>query len=199
MSRGRKPRQDELELWRKVARSAEPLNPGAKRPVAETAIPEPAADVPNIAKDFLNDLPARVRGKPDMRRGHDLAPSLPERMSKTPVQMDKKAFGQMTKGRLSPEARIDLHGMTLDRAHPALSRFIMSQHSAGKRLVLVITGKGKSRDDGGPIPVRTGVLRHQVPQWLALPPMSSVVLQVSSAHQKHGGVGAYYVYLRRAR
>jgi len=105
----------------------------------------------------------------------------------------------MSKGRLQPEARLDLHGLTLDRALSALTRFILSQHASGRRLVLVITGKGKDRDDGGPIPVRFGVLRHQVPQWLALPPLAGVILQVSQSHQKHGGSGAYYVYLKRSR
>ena len=89
--------------------------------------------------------------------------------------------------------------MTLDRAQGVLSQFIMSAHGSGKRLVLVITGKGKKRDEGGPIPVRHGVLRHQVPQWLSVPPLSMMVLQVSEAHASHGGGGAYYVYLRRNR
>jgi DNA-nicking Smr family endonuclease len=89
--------------------------------------------------------------------------------------------------------------MTLDRAHPALTQFILGSHAKGRRLVLVITGKGKMRDEGGPIPVRHGVLRHQVPQWLSMPPLSSAVLQVSQAHISHGGGGAYYVYLRRHR
>ena len=62
------------------------------------------------------------------------------------------------------EDRIDLHGMTLDQAHPALIGFIMRSYGEGKRLVLVITGKGKAKDEGGPIPVRLGVLKHQVPQ-----------------------------------
>lgn len=98
-----------------------------------------------------------------------------------------------------PEAKIDLHGMTMSQAHPALVNFVMRNHGRGARLVLVITGKGKSADEGGPIPVRHGVLKHQVPQWLALPPLRGVVLQVTQAHQKHGGGGAYYVYLRRTR
>jgi DNA-nicking Smr family endonuclease len=113
--------------------------------------------------------------------------------------MDNKSFGKLKRGKLRPEGRIDLHGMTLDRAHPALKHFIQTSHRNGKRLVLVITGKGKQRDDGGPIPVRYGVLRHQVPQWLSSPPLSSVVLQVAQAHISHGGSGAYYVYLRRQR
>jgi DNA-nicking Smr family endonuclease len=62
-----------------------------------------------------------------------------------------------------------------------------------------VTGKGKQRDDGGPIPVRIGVLRHQVPQWLNNPPLSLAILQVTQAHVRHGGGGAYYVYLKKAR
>jgi DNA-nicking Smr family endonuclease len=67
----------------------------------------------------------------------------------------------------------------------------------GLRLVLVITGKGKVKDEDGPIPIRQGVLRHQVPQWLEAPPIGSLVLNIRQAHLRHGGGGAYYVYLRR--
>jgi DNA-nicking Smr family endonuclease len=96
-----------------------------------------------------------------------------------------------------PEARIDLHGMTLAEAHPELIRFVLNAHADAMRLVLVITGKGKDRDDGGPIPRRMGALRHQVPQWLRLLPLGPVVQQVAEAHARHGGHGALYVYLRR--
>jgi DNA-nicking Smr family endonuclease len=111
--------------------------------------------------------------------------------------MDAKTHGKMTRGKLAPEARIDLHGMTLAEAHPELIRFILNAQAQGLRLVLVITGKGKRRDDPGPIPQRVGALRHQVPHWLRLPPLGPAVLQISEAHLKHGGAGAYYVYLRR--
>ena len=103
----------------------------------------------------------------------------------------------MRRGKLAPEARIDLHGMTLAEAHPELIHFILNAQTAGMRLVLVITGKGKRRDDTGPIPQRVGALRHQVPQWLRLPPLGPAVLQITEAHLKHGGSGAYYVYLRK--
>jgi len=105
----------------------------------------------------------------------------------------------MKRGKLVPEARLDLHGLTLERAHPALVSFILRSQAQGLRLVLVITGKGKERDEGGPMPVRRGVLRHQVPQWLSMPPTHQAVLQVAQAHIGHGGGGAYYVYLRRRR
>jgi DNA-nicking Smr family endonuclease len=45
--------------------------------------------------------------------------------------MDAKTHGKMTRGKLQPEARIDLHGMTLAEAHPELIRFILNAHAAG--------------------------------------------------------------------
>jgi DNA-nicking Smr family endonuclease len=113
--------------------------------------------------------------------------------------MDHKAHRKLTRGRLTPEARIDLHGMTLAEAHPELIRFILRAQDTGLRLVLVITGKGRLGADDGPIPMRHGLLRHQVPLWLHQAPLGAVVLQVAQAHLKHGGAGAYYVYLRRSR
>ncbi|WP_341540294.1 Smr/MutS family protein [Rhodovulum euryhalinum] len=113
--------------------------------------------------------------------------------------MDRKAFARLRGGKLSPEARIDLHGMTLAQAHPALNGFILRAQAEGRRLVLVITGKGLGPDGDGPIPERRGVLKRQVPHWLHQPPLSAAVLQVAEAHRRHGGEGAFYVYLRRAR
>lgn len=131
--------------------------------------------------------------------GSQLAPSVSERLAHAPVRMDHGTHKKMLRGKLKPEARIDLHGMTLAQAHPALTRFILGAHEDGLRLVLVITGKGKDRDDPGPIPIRRGVLKHQVPNWLHMPPLGRVVLDIREAHIRHGGAGAYYVYLRRTR
>ncbi|MEQ8898303.1 MAG: Smr/MutS family protein [Roseovarius sp.] len=130
---------------------------------------------------------------------HDVLPGLPEQIAATPVQMDRKAYDRLKRGKLKPEGRIDLHGMTLDQAGPALQSFIMKSFARERRLVLVITGKGRRSPDDGPIPQRPGVLRHTVPHWLQSPPLSQMVLQITEAHIRHGGGGAYYVYLRRKR
>ena len=98
-------------------------------------------------------------------------PSIEERLAAHPLRMDRRTHQQMLRGKLKPEARIDLHGMTVAEAHPELVRFLLNAQSAGKRMVLVITGKGKVKDDHGPIPQRMGVLRHQLPHWLAQPPL----------------------------
>lgn len=111
------------------------------------------------------------------------------------MRMDPKIHRRMSQGKLRPEARLDLHGMTLAEAQPELLRFVLSCHARGARLVLVITGKG--RGDHGPLPTRPGALRHQVPHWLHGSPLAAIVQQVAPAHFRHGGEGAYYVYLRR--
>ncbi|WP_299349163.1 Smr/MutS family protein [uncultured Shimia sp.] len=188
----RKLTQDEIALWRKVAETTHRFHPDQSRHEGPKPKPKPV----KVAKPRIEQFSLGAKAKTRMP-GHDLMPGISERVARTPVQMDKKMFGKMKRGKMLPEGKIDLHGMTVDRAHPALTGFLLRSHAEGKRLVLVITGKGKSKGDDGPIPVRRGILKHQVPQWLSMPPLSGVVLQVAEAHLKHGGTGAYYVYLRR--
>lgn len=197
---GKKPRSlrpDEQELWDRVASSAVPLVETPARALAKVfEQPKPKPAIKSVKKI----MPFQI-GQSQKTRTHvaDLAPTPAESLGQQPVRMDSKAFKKMKQGKLRPEAKIDLHGMTLSRAHPRLQAFIMGAAAEGKRLVLVITGKGRDHDHDGPIPTRTGVLRHQVPQWLTMPPCHSVVLQVAPSHKSHGGEGAYYVYLRRLR
>ncbi|MEI4485415.1 Smr/MutS family protein [Frigidibacter sp. MR17.14] len=188
--------EEDRALWDHVAKSvhktkAEPLAP----PPPE---PEPPFVAPKPSKRLIDAFRLGEKAAGALPR-HDLAPGPAARLAAQPVQMDAGQHRKMVRGRLAPEARIDLHGMTLSEAHPELIRFILNAHADGLRLVLVITGKGKFRDEPGPIPRRVGALRHQVPQWLQMMPLGAVVLQVSGAHLKHGGEGAYYVYLRRTR
>lgn len=193
----RKPRHlssEERTLWDRVAERATPLHPTQARPAPGA---KPIPKKPVVQRAPL--APFEVGQKTNASRPHDIMRPLVDRLSAAPVNMDNKSFGKMKRGKIKPEARIDLHGMTMAQAHPELVGFILGSQSIGRRLVLVITGKGKDRDDGGPIPTRHGILRHQVPQWLALPPLSQTILQVTPAHLKHGGHGAYYVYLRRTR
>ncbi|WP_158965097.1 Smr/MutS family protein [Chachezhania sediminis] len=204
MSRKRRPTEEELELWGRIARSADPIGrrkldsgaelkpdpkPDGRINGTHTAVPErPGLASLRIGK--TSDRPAP---------GHDLVPPLAERLRNQPLHMDRKAFTRLRRGKLEPEARIDLHGMTQARAHPALTRFILSSQGQGRRLVLVITGKGRPGAATGPIPEPHGILRHHVPRWLAMPPLNHAVLQITAAHVRHGGEGALYVYLRKPR
>jgi len=197
MRRKRQLSSEERALWDLVAERTIPMH---NRPVRHEPAPMPKPSVRDPVLPEPAAIPAfRVGQKATPHRPHEIAAPVAEELTQAPLRMDKRAHGRLTKGRIEPEGRIDLHGMTLSEAHPELISFILSAHASGKRLVLVITGKGKDRDEGGPIPTRLGVLRHQVPQWLRLPPLMQAVLQVVPAHIRHGGHGAYYVYLRRGR
>jgi len=196
VTRKRQLRPEEVALWQEVARRTAPLSPQRKPALPGPKNPAKLTTVP------LNQplAPFLIGQRSDsVAQGHDVLPGVADRIVSAPLTMDRKAFQRLKRGKLEPEARLDLHGMTLDQAHGALAGFILRSHAAGRRLVLVVTGKGKDRDTGGPIPVRRGVLRHNVPQWLRMAPLAPLVLQITEAHLKHGGGGAYYVYLKRQR
>ncbi|WP_299842109.1 Smr/MutS family protein [uncultured Paracoccus sp.] len=196
MTRKRGLTSEDQEIWSRVARTAKPLHPTLKTP-APPAPPRPASDpVPRGVERF--ELQPFRLGQTSRRatvsaEAIGLTPA--ERLEQHPLRMDPKTHRKMRQGKLRPEARLDLHGMTLAEAHPELMGFILRTHATGKRLVLVITGKG--RGDHGPLPTRPGALRHHVPIWLHQAPLAGVVQQVQGAHRSHGGEGAYYVYLRR--
>ena len=186
----RKPRglrPGEKEIWENVAHGATPLHRSPK-------------DVLIEAIESITPAPPPLKF-PMFRVGENANPSFASgpRTQTAAVQMDSKKLGLIRKGKIAPEARTDLHGMTLAEAHPALIGFILNAHARGHRLVLVITGKGKMTPAPGPVAARKGVLKRQVPIWLSLAPLNGLVQQVTDAHARHGGGGALYVYLRRRR
>lgn len=166
---------DERVLWTTVTKSVAPMH-GALPDVTEAA---PAAESPAPRRAPLAPGPA--------------AP--PPAKAPPPLQpLDRRTRQRVARGQAQIDARIDLHGLTQAEAHAALSRFLHAAGARGARLVLVITGKG-ARSGGG----ERGVLRRQVPQWLALPEFRPLVIGFEDAHVAHGGEGALYVRLRRRR
>ena len=201
MARRRILKPDEAALWQAVARTATPMHNTAPK-LLESPIqnmPPKLRPIPQTGglKIVPMVLPFRLGQNVKVTSGVTLNNSLQDSLRQAPVQMDKKSYARMSKGKLAPEAKLDLHGMTVAQAHPALQRFVLRCHDAGMRLVLVVTGKGKQSLDIGPTPQKYGILRHQVPQWLRIVPLAPVVLQTAQAHVRHGGEGAYYIYLRR--
>ena len=110
----------------------------------------------------------------------------PPRHEITPPAIGGHRAAHLRRGRIEPEARLDLHGFTQDEAYRALQRFLMRARGHDFRVVLVITGKG-------------GVLRDAVPRWLAQTEFRGFISGAAEAHIRHGGGGALYVSLRRAR
>ena len=167
MSRGRKLQDDERALWDAVMRD---VRRPRVRKAAEPAMPRKPEE------------PKRVRAVA-------VKPVVPVPPKKAPgFGLDGSTAERLRKGKIEPDATIDLHGLTQDRAHLRLSTFIAREHEKGSRCIRVITGMGSP-----------GVLRVQVPRWLQENEMRSAVAGVQAAHQRHGGGGAIYVYLKRKR
>ena len=106
--------------------------------------------------------------------------------------LDRKRGERLRKGKLDIEGTLDLHGMTRDRAEAAVRRFIDASQQMGRRTVLIITGKGYHHDG-------SGVLRSALPIWLNSSPLRGKIVAYDHAQPRHGGQGAYYVYIRKIR
>jgi DNA-nicking Smr family endonuclease len=127
----------------------------------------------------------------------------PPRPRAQPTGIDGRTAEKLGRGQLAPEAKLDLHGLTEAAAHRALITFLRSAHARGVRLALIVTGKGAPRDlDDAPFDLgldgrKRGVLRAMTPRWLKEPELARFVADTRSAHARHGGAGALYVYLRK--
>jgi DNA-nicking Smr family endonuclease len=170
---------EEEELWSIVARSVKPLRDKAV-PVRHAR--EGARSLPKTAA-----LPGT--SAPTSRVIRPSNAGMP-----TPIALRERQ--RLTRGRAEIAARIDLHGLTQAEAHATLLPFLRRAQAGGAKFVLVITGKGAPDLVHG---AERGVLRRQVPLWFSLPEFRNLVLGFDRADIVHGGEGALYVRLRRAR
>jgi DNA-nicking Smr family endonuclease len=107
---------------------------------------------------------------------------------------DRDIDRALSRGKRAPEAKLDLHGMTLAAAERAVSEFLAESSEHGRRLVLIVTGKGLRLEGGR---VFGGRIRAEFPAWLDRADNRARVAGVRAAHSRHGGSGAFYVLLRR--
>ncbi len=174
--------EEERALWEAVAKQIKPLR---RKPRA--AKPPPA--VPG------EETPAVIRSATAARPPAPVKVARPAKPEAPPLApLGRRERTQLSRGKKQIDARLDLHGMTQSRAHHALSGFLHRAHGDGLTFVLIITGKGKIGAES-----ERGILRRQVPQWLSLPEFRSLVVGFEEAHIGHGGEGALYVRIRRAR
>ena len=110
---------------------------------------------------------------------------------------DPRNSRHVSRGRREIDATIDLHGMTQDQAYVALQQFLMQAKVRKDRVLLVITGKGRSTKEEHVLSsgLSRGILRQRFLQWID-GPFRDHVARVSQAHQRHGGSGAFYVFLK---
>jgi len=199
--------QEDRELWQHLSRQVTPLEDAQARvPLGDARIDWPEFDVERTLLQHRHDASAPDGGgrkagrKETTDRAKSTAPQL--------AAFNPRAARKLRSGRHDIEARLDLHGMRQHEALAALKSFLWSAHRRGAKWVLVISGHGrrhraqfrKDRATGswaGPENVREpGVLRQNVPRWLAEPELRAIVVSFQAAAIRHGGDGAFYVELR---
>ncbi len=203
---------EEQDLWDHASRTMKPLRKAKARLLDGN---DGAALEPVL-------VAAKKRARPGLD-GLVGLPGLPERPTavakpspKTTPELaafDRKSAKRLRAGHIEIEARLDLHGMYQAEAHGALRRFLLSWHAQGAKWVLIITGKGAPvrsgwfNDDGHSRhrfaeddfmrAEPRGILRRNVPRWLAEPDLRMIVVSYTEAAITHGGEGALYVQLRK--
>jgi DNA-nicking Smr family endonuclease len=176
---------EERVLWRMATKAIAPL----RLPQAD------AAEKPEVENETPASRP--VAAKP--RAQKPIAAPLQPQFQPPPAPLGRRMRARVARGKQEIDGRLDLHGLTQAQAHAALLRFLRAASARGARLVLVITGKGGGFAARGEGDAERGVLRRQLPHWLTLAEFRALVIGFEPAHIAHGGDGAWYISVRRAR
>ncbi|PCJ68812.1 MAG: DNA mismatch repair protein MutS [Rhodobiaceae bacterium] len=187
---------EEQALWQIVTADTDPQHGPAQNPekTMEELFQTPDKIVP-VKKQTAQFIKPAMVGRPAPITRPTVPPLAP---------LDNRTSKRLVRGQLTPQARLDLHGMTRHTAEPALLHFITRARTQGHKLVLVITGKGApghmlhSREFHAD-PAGRSVLRDLVPALLGEPQFRIHVTGFQPAHPKHGGGGALYLWLRRQK
>jgi DNA-nicking Smr family endonuclease len=141
--------------------------------------------------------PPKIKVEPRAAPRKSSAP-MPELKPETRAHPDRSTAEKMRRGQMAVEATLDLHGMTLARAEPALAAFLAQSQAQGLKLVLVVTGKGTrvDRDTGR---IAEGAIRREFQHWLNAEKNRHRIVAFRAAHVRHGGGGAFYVLLKKVR
>jgi DNA-nicking Smr family endonuclease len=164
---------EDLELWRIVTANVRPRVPQKRPEKVETRQPVWFGAVE--------------------KKQSALATHRPDPTTKPLGPIERQTRRDLDKGRIHIDARLDLHGLTLADAHVRVGMFLARAQNDGARIVLIVTGKGKRREDG----YEVGPLRRQTPMWLADPRLRHIVAAFGEATPAHGGAGALYVRIRK--
>ena len=174
---------DEDRIFLKAMAGVRPLpQQRCIEPLTRKRKPSPAAgSVPSPEVTALQSL---------VDRGEGFVVALtPEYMEGTGPGVPTTVLQKLHRGDFSIQDHIDLHGLTLCQARPALEKFLSSAVETGKRAVLIIHGRGLSSP-------KDPVLKTHVKDWLSRSAWRRWVLAFSSARLCDGGAGATCVLLR---
>lgn len=179
--------EDERTLWKRVTETLTPLEKKRCKLVRVAIKDDPIPPAPIAA------APKPVKNKPAPTRP-PARPARPTPPAAPPLApLDRRMLQQLARGKVSIDGKIDLHGMTQAEAYGRLHSYLAGAQARGRKVILVITGKGGDGYGGE----GRGILRRMVPMWLQMPEYRPIVTGFEEAHGSHGGAGALYVRIRR--
>jgi len=114
----------------------------------------------------------------------------PEYVEGIGYNVNREVAKRLHNGEFSIQGHIDLHGLTVESAREAFENCLKESIADGKRMVLIIHGRGLSS------PVKP-ILKTKVIKWLTTGPWRKWVMAFTSARLCDGGAGATYVLLRK--
>ena len=183
--KGRKLKETEAKLWKQVVSDVTPAN---------------TDKIQQIEYDNYDTKP--ISKRPSTKTNNRLRKSIIDKQITPstemdlvvgkPISLDRRTAIRLRRGKIKIENRLDLHGYNQQQAQEALRNFVENSRELGQRCVLVITGKGSISDS-------TGVLRRGLPNWINQTDLRHHVLAIEQAQSQDGGLGAYYLLLRRQR
>ncbi|AQS87143.1 DNA mismatch repair protein Smr/MutS2 [Neoasaia chiangmaiensis NBRC 101099] len=178
--------KEEAALWATFARDIQPLKSrrarrAAKKPEASTAVVPSSEASPSLPPLTIKVIPARVVAatRPAAHPTIEIGARQPG--------LDDTSWRALSTGRMSPQRRLDLHGHFAQDAFERLHTFLLRSSAQGLRCVEVVTGLGSGRDGG--------VIRRELPHWLARGDLRPLVLAVVHTHARNKG--AVRILLRR--
>lgn len=190
---------DEAALWVRVMAGVRPI---ARRPVepvpvpsqgsAKPKAPPPPAAMPKASRTALPVAKPSSPTKPlALARAARVQPPI---VANT---LDGSWDRRLSRGLVSPDRTVDLHGHTLASAYDMLDAALAAAIRAGDRTILLVTGKPPR--PASERPHARGAIRAATGDWLAGSRHSSAIAAVRAAHPRHGGAGALYIVLKRPR
>ena len=169
-------------LWAAYTSQLAPLRGRVSRkplqtqlPVAENLPPATPAPPPNVKLAAPAIKPRKMTS--------------PLSVGEQPGGIDRGTWQRFRTGKLQAGRKLDLHGMTTQRAFHALLAFLRNAHADQVRCVEVITGRG-SGETGG-------IIRREFAHWLNLPEIRPLIL--GAAHPHALNQGSVRLILRRIR
>lgn len=171
---------EESALWARVTATVRPLD----RRRIDGVVPQPPAQPASA--------PVANRPQSTIRPAKPVPPR-----ATSANTLDGGWDRRLSSGRITPDVTIDLHGYTLASAHALLERSLGEAIAHGDRVMLVITGNPPNARTHGDRP--RGLIRQQMPLWIASSSYRDAIAAVRGAHPRHGGRGALYLILRRQR